>query len=32
MACDLYVTVLQQLGFDVGKFSTSESDLNSVLT
>ena len=32
MACDLYVTVLQQLGFDLGKFSTSESDLNSVLT
>lgn len=32
MACDLYVTVLQQLGFDVGKFSTSASDLNGVLT
>ena len=32
MACDLYVTVLQQLGFEVEKFSTSESDLNSVLT
>lgn len=32
MACDLYVTVLQQLGFEVDGFSTSESDLNSVLT
>ena len=32
MACDLYVTVLQQLGFEVGQFSTSESDLNNVLT
>ncbi len=32
MACDLYVTVLQQLGFEVGGFSTSESDLNHVLT
>ncbi len=32
MACDLYVTVLQRLGFDVGKFGTSESDLTSVLT
>jgi len=32
MACDLYVTVLQQLGFEVDKFSTSESDLNGVLT
>ncbi len=31
MACDLYVTVLQQLGFEVGQFSTSTSDLNSVL-
>ncbi len=32
MACDLYVTVLQQLGVEVDKFSTSESDLNGVLT
>ena len=32
MACDLYVTVLQQLGFEVDKFSTSESDLNGLLT
>lgn len=32
MACDLYVTVLQQLGFEVDRFSTSESDLNSLLT
>ena len=32
MACDLYVTVLQQLGFDTEVFSTSQSDLNSVLT
>ena len=31
MACDLYVTVLQRLGFEVGQFSTSKSDLNSVL-
>lgn len=31
MACDLYVTVLQQLGFEVDQFSTSKSDLNSVL-
>lgn len=32
MACDLYVTVLQRLGFEVDQFSTSESDLNTVLT
>lgn len=32
MACDLYVTVLQRLGFEVDRFSTSESDLNSLLT
>lgn len=32
MACDLFVSVLQQLGFEVGGFSTSESDLNHVLT
>ncbi len=31
MACDLYVTVLQQLGFEVDQFSTSESDLNALL-
>ncbi len=31
MACDLYVTVLQQLGFEAEEFSTSQSDLNSVL-
>ncbi len=31
MACDLYVTVLQQLGFDVEQFGTSQSDLNGVL-
>lgn len=32
MACDLYVTVLQQLGFETGRFGTSESDLNGALT
>ena len=32
MACDLFVTVLQQLGFEVDQFSTSLSDLNGVLT
>ncbi len=32
MACDLYVTVLQQLGFEIDSFGTSQSDLNSVLT
>ncbi len=31
MACDLYVSVLQQLGFEVDKFSTSESNLNEFL-
>ncbi len=31
MACDLFVTVLQQLGFETDRFSTSQSDLNSVL-
>lgn len=32
MACDLYVTVLQQLGLEVEQFGTSESDLNGTLT
>lgn len=32
MACDLYVTILQQLGFEVDQFSTSQSNLNGVLT
>ncbi len=32
MACDLYVTVLQQLGFEVEHFGTSESNLNGTLT
>lgn len=31
MACDLYVTALRQLGFEADEFSTSESDLDSVL-
>ncbi len=31
MACDLYVTVLQQLGFEVDKFSSSKSNLNGAL-
>jgi len=31
MACDLYVTVLQQLGFEVDQFSTSKSNLNGIL-
>ena len=31
MACDLYVTALQQLGFETDQFGTSRSDLNSVL-
>jgi len=31
MACDLYVTVLQQLGFETDQFGSSKSDLNSVL-
>lgn len=32
LACDLYVTVLQQLGFEIDRFGTSMSDLNSALT
>ena len=32
MACDLYVTVLQRLGFEAEQFGTSESDLNGILT
>ncbi len=32
MACDLYVSVLQKLGFEVQKFSTSQSDLNGQLS
>lgn len=32
MACDLYVSVLQRLGFEVDAFSSSESDLNGHLT
>ena len=32
MACDLFVTVLQQLGFEVDQFSSSLSDLNGILT
>ena len=31
MACDLYVTVLQQLGFEMDTFSSSESNLNGAL-
>ncbi len=31
MACDLYVTVLQQLGFELDSFASSESDLNGAL-
>lgn len=31
MACDLYVTLLQRMGFETGQFSTSESDLNRAL-
>ncbi len=31
MACDLYVTLLQRLGFETSQFSTSESDLNREL-
>jgi hypothetical protein len=31
MACDLYVTVLQELGFEMDRFATSQSDLNGVL-
>jgi len=32
MACDLYVSVLQRLGFEDDRFSTSTSDLNEHLT
>ncbi len=32
MACDLYVTALQRLGFEVEQFGTSQSDLNGTLT
>ncbi len=32
MACDLFVTVLHRLGFEMDSFSTSQSDLNGVLT
>ena len=31
MACDLYVTVLQQLGFETETFATSKSNLNEAL-
>ena len=31
MACDLYVTVLQNLGFELDSFATSSSDLNGAL-
>ena len=31
MACDLYVTVLQQLGFETDTFATSKSNLNGAL-
>ena len=31
MACDLYVTVLQQLGFETDLFATSQSNLNAAL-
>lgn len=31
MACDLYVTVLQRLGFERASFATSKSDLNGAL-
>ena len=31
MACDLYVTVLQQLGFEMDTFATSQSNLNAAL-
>ena len=31
MACDLYVTLLQRMGFESDAYSTSESNLNSVL-
>lgn len=31
MACDLYVTLLQRMGFETGQFSSSQSDLNQAL-
>ncbi len=31
MACDLFVTVLQKLGFEMESFATSQSNLNGVL-
>ena len=31
MACDLYVTVLQKLGFEMDSFSSSKSNLNGAL-
>ena len=31
MACDLYVTVLQKLGFEMDSFATSKSNLNGAL-
>lgn len=31
MACDLYVTILQKLGFEADTFATSRSNLNSAL-
>lgn len=31
MACDLYVTVLQKLGFEMDSFSSSQSNLNGAL-
>ena len=31
MACDLYVTVLHKLGFEMDSFATSKSNLNGVL-
>lgn len=31
MACDLYVTVLQNLGFELDSFASSSSDLNGAL-
>lgn len=31
MACDLYVTVLQKLGFEMDSFATSKSNLNDAL-
>ena len=31
MACDLFVTVLQHLGFEQDRFATSQSNLNAAL-